>query len=177
MIIVSLMVSSHVLLKVKVSIKMISFPGFSSTEDSLVVKPNLSSIDMFLPSIRFSLNNYNFPKIELMVIMPLLCFTTVFFFSVFPSFSGFNPFFCSSSTCNSSLLLKKVSAWNSICPISLFWYLMTVLKGSFLLTLTSRLKFRSSKAQTFYWFRSRNNLSFLPTLDLKVFFSEKNDSE
>ena len=54
---------------------------------------------------------------------------------------------------------------------------MIVVSGNFLLTLTSRLKLRSKTADTFYWVRSSHSLSFLPTLDLKVFFSEKADSD
>lgn len=111
--IATLMVSYQVLLKVNVSMKMIYFPGFSRILDSFVVSPNFNSIDIFFPEIIASLKSYNFPKMELIVMIPLLCFTTFFFLSWdLLSFSGFNPFFCYSRTWSSSLLLKKVWAWN-----------------------------------------------------------------
>ena len=75
------MVSYQVLLKVNVSIKMIYFPGFSRILDSFVVSPNFNSKDIFFPEIIASLKSYNFPKMELIVMIPLLCLTIFFFLS------------------------------------------------------------------------------------------------
>jgi len=54
---------------------------------------------------------------------------------------------------------------------------MKVDSGNFLLTFTSLLNVRSNRAETFSFVKSSHNLSFLPTLDLKVFFYEKADSD
>lgn len=169
------MVSYHILLKIKVSIKISSFPGFSNTVDYLIWFPSFISRDMLFPSMIASLNSYNFPRMELIVITPFDCLTMFFFFSWgFDYLSGLRPFFCYYSYWSYSLLLKKDSAWNSITPIYLFWNFMIVVNGSFLVTLTSRLKFRSNVVDIFSFPSSKSTLSFLPTLDLNVFFSEEN---
>ncbi len=171
-------ISSQVRLKVKVSINIIYFPGCYNKEDYFIWLPNFTYKDMFLSLIISSLKSYNFPRILLIVMTPLDCFNIFFFFyGGFESLSGLSPFFCSYSSWSSSLLLKKASAWNSITPIYLFWNFIMVVKGSFLLTLISLLKFKSKIADILSFPNSRSSRSFLPTLDLNVFFSENIDSE
>lgn len=169
--IVIFIVSYHVLLKLKVSITINSFPGRYRTDDSCICFPSFSSIIMFLFSMIDSLKSYSLPKMELTTITPFDCFTILFFlYSDLDSLSGLSPFFCSSRYWSSSLLLNMTSAWNYIVPIYLFWNLTRVDNDIFLVSLASFLKLRSICPEIFYLPSSIWILSFL-LLDLLVFLS------